>query len=112
MYNGRISKIEKGDQNKPFFDIPELYYHYHRIWFDVIGKGFENVFLDDLFTDVGATYDQGLKDFFNSVHSEETYNAFLHHVVTVIKTREEKIKKWMSDNNIVVEDSWDYPVED
>ena len=104
--------VSKGNQNNAFFDIPELYYHYHRTWFDVIRRGFENVFLDDLFTDVGATYDHGLKEFFNSIHSEESFNAFLHHVVTVIKTRDEKIKNWMSDNNIVVEDSWDYPVED
>ena len=104
--------VPKGDQNNSFFDIPELYFHYHRTWFDVIKRGFENVFLDDLFTEVGATYDHGLKDFFNSVHSEETYNAFLHHVVTVIKTREEKIRKWMSDNNIVVKDSWDYQADD
>lgn len=77
-----------------------------------IKNGFDNVFFDDLFTDVGAVYDKGLEAFVISINSEETFNAFLHHVVTVIKTREEKIKKWMSDNNIVVEDSWDYPVDD
>ena len=104
--------VPKGNQNNSFFDLPELYFQHHKTWFNVIKNGFDNVFFDDLFTDVGAVYDKGLEAFVNSINSEENYNKFLHHVVTVTRTREERIKKWMSDNNIVVKCSWDYPVDD
>ena len=90
----------KGNQNLYYYDLPEIFFAHKKnaYWFNVLRDRLPNTFLDSLLningTDASIEYNtKGLDKFLNNTRTPEAYNAYLEHVINVIKDRTEKIKE-------------------
>jgi len=84
----------KGNQNKGFMDIPELFFTRYYNWYQVLERR-ENAHLQEMtqYLEDNQTHFESLESFLNSVNSVEKYNQYINHVVAVIKARTENIIK-------------------
>ena len=84
----------KGNQNKGFMDIPELFFSRYFDWYEDLAKK-ENVYLKNMSEYLIANKDHfgSLENFLDALDSVDEYRKYIKHVVSVIKERTKCINK-------------------
>lgn len=78
----------KGNQNKGFMDIPELFFVQYYDWYEILRKR-EMAYLEEMaeYLNVNKSCFVSLKSFLDSVNTVEKYEKYIEHVVSVIHER-------------------------
>ncbi len=82
---------QKGNQNLGFMDIPELYFHQFKSWYEILCKAYPNASLDKL--NVDEQKYESLYMFLSSLEDEDAYAKYIDYVVKVINNRNSSMKK-------------------
>lgn len=82
----------KGNQNKGFMDIPEVFFCRYYEWYQILAKR-ENAYLKEMTKYINDNKKRfvSLEDFLKWLDTKEKYKEYIKHVVNVIKSRTEMI---------------------
>ena len=76
----------RGNQNNGFMDIPELFFHKYIKWYNVLNKQYKNAHLEAFLEPENNAFGS-LKMFLNSLKTEEDFENYVAHIVSVIEER-------------------------
>lgn len=80
----------KGNQNKGFMDIPEIFFRKYLYWYGKLAEHSQS-WLSEMNERVKDTRFDSLKDFLSSIDSPEKYVSYINDIVSIIQDRTDHI---------------------
>lgn len=82
---------DRGNQNLGYMDMPELYFHEYKSWYEILCKTFPQAHLEVLSVDEPKY--TSLYSFLSSIKTVDDYLNFIEYIVGVINVRSSKMEE-------------------